>query len=73
MKIGMVAATQIPCPPPADSVEREYLAALGQVDGWRTERLGTVLGERGRRTKLLPLSKPPCRSAALEATLDSDR
>ena len=43
MKIGMVAATQIACPPPADSVERAYLAALGQVDGWRMDGSALVL------------------------------
>jgi heat shock protein HslJ len=25
------------CAPPADAVEREYLAALGRVAAWRTE------------------------------------
>jgi heat shock protein HslJ len=43
MKIGMIAATQIACPPPADSVERAYLAALGQVDGWRMDGSALVL------------------------------
>jgi heat shock protein HslJ len=43
MKIGMIAATQIACPPPADSVERAYLAALGQVSGWRMDGSALVL------------------------------
>jgi heat shock protein HslJ len=43
MKIGMIAATQIACPPPADSVERAYLAALGRVDGWRMDGPALVL------------------------------
>ena len=43
MKIGMIAATQIACPPPADSVERAYLATLGQVDGWRMDGSALVL------------------------------
>src|SRR5262245_8195606 len=41
MKIGMIAATLMGCPPPADSVEQAYLAALGQVTGWRMD--GDVL------------------------------
>jgi heat shock protein HslJ len=43
MKIGMIAATQIACPPPADSVERAYLAALGQVGGWGMDGSALVL------------------------------
>jgi heat shock protein HslJ len=31
------AATRMGCPPPADEVERAYLAALGRVSGWRVE------------------------------------
>ena len=43
MKIGMIAATQIACPPPADSVERAYLAALAEVAGWRMDGSALVL------------------------------
>ena len=43
MKIGMIAATQMACAPPADSVERAYLDALGQVDGWRMDGSALVL------------------------------
>ena len=35
VEIGQAAVTRMACPPPADSVEREYLAALGNVAGWR--------------------------------------
>jgi len=43
MKIGMIAATQMACAPPADSVERAYLDALGQVVGWRMDGSALVL------------------------------
>lgn len=43
MKIGMIAATQMACAPPADSVERAYLDALGQADGWRMDGSALVL------------------------------
>ncbi len=37
------AATLKACPPPADEVERAYLAALERVDGWRLEGEGREL------------------------------
>ena len=32
-----IASTRMACPPPADSVERDYVAALEQVRAWRVE------------------------------------
>lgn len=46
IEIGMIAATQIACPPPVDSVEQAYLAALGQVRGWRIDGSDLVLVNR---------------------------
>ena len=43
MQLGMIAATQMACGPPADSVEQAYLAALGQVAGWRVDGSALVL------------------------------
>ena len=37
LEIGEVASTRMACAPPADTVEREYVAALGQVKAWRSE------------------------------------
>ena len=37
LDIGMIASTMIACPPPADAVERAYVAALGRVTGWRSD------------------------------------
>ncbi len=37
LEIGQVASTRMACPPPADAIERAYLAALEQVTGWRSE------------------------------------
>ena len=41
--IGEIATTRMACAPPADTIERAYLAALGQVAGWRTEDGEVVL------------------------------
>ena len=35
--IGEIATTRMACPPPADAIERAYLAALAQVAEWREE------------------------------------
>ena len=37
LEIGQIASTRMACPPPADAVEREYVAALGRVAAWRSE------------------------------------
>jgi heat shock protein HslJ len=37
LEIGNIASTQMACQPPADAVERAYVAALGQVREWRSE------------------------------------
>jgi heat shock protein HslJ len=41
LEIGHVAATQMACPPPADKIERDYLAALDRVAAW--DRTGDEL------------------------------
>ncbi len=43
MSIETGASTLKACPPPADEVERAYLAALGRVSGWRAEGEELVL------------------------------
>ena len=43
MEIGTIASTRMACPPPADAVERAYLAALGRVAGWRVDTSALVL------------------------------
>jgi heat shock protein HslJ len=37
LEIGQIASTRMACGPPGDTVEREYVAALGQVAAWRSE------------------------------------
>ena len=37
LEIDTPAVTRKACPPPADAVEREFLAALARVDGWRID------------------------------------
>ena len=41
--IGQIASTKMACPSPADTIEREYLAALARVAAWRTEDDEVVL------------------------------
>ena len=43
MQIGTVASTRMACPPPADAVERAYLAALGRVAAWHKDGLELLL------------------------------
>jgi heat shock protein HslJ len=43
LELGQIAATRRACLPPADAVEREYLAALGRVTAWRSENEELVL------------------------------
>ena len=37
LELGQIASTQMACPPPADAVEREYVAALERVEAWNVE------------------------------------
>jgi heat shock protein HslJ len=37
LELGAMASTRMACPPPADAVERAYLAALGRVTTWRVD------------------------------------
>ena len=37
LEIGPIASTRMACTPPADSVERDYVAALEQVRAWQVE------------------------------------
>ena len=43
MEIGKIASTRMACPPPADAVERAYLAALGRVAAWHQDGSKLVL------------------------------
>jgi len=43
MEIGTVASTRMACPPPADAVERSYLAALGRVAAWHLDGSELIL------------------------------
>ena len=37
LELGLIASTRMACPPPADAVERVYLAALERVTTWQSE------------------------------------
>lgn len=43
LEIGQLASTQMACAPPADRIERTYVAALGRVAGWRLDGEELVL------------------------------
>jgi len=43
LEIGEIASTRMACPPPADAVERAYLAALGRVAAWHVDGSELVL------------------------------
>ena len=52
LEIGTVAGTNMACPPPADRVEREYLAALERVAGWQVDDGELVLSDADGRELL---------------------
>jgi len=52
LEIGDIATTNMACPPPADAVERKFLAALERVEGWRVED-GELVLEDGDGGELL--------------------
>jgi heat shock protein HslJ len=43
LEIGQLAMTQMACPPPADTIERAYVAALAKVAGWQADGEEVVL------------------------------
>ena len=57
LEIGVAAATNMACPPPADAVEREFLGALARVAGWRLDGAELVL-EDGDGGELLRFHEP---------------
>jgi heat shock protein HslJ len=52
LELGTIAATQMACVPPSDTVERAYLAALGKVARWRMDGSSLVLLD-GEENELL--------------------
>jgi heat shock protein HslJ len=48
LEIGQIASTRMACAPPADAVEREYVAALGRVTAWRLENGDLALVDADR-------------------------
>jgi heat shock protein HslJ len=45
LEIGKIATTNVACAPPADATERQYLAALDRVAGWRLDNDELVLDD----------------------------
>ncbi len=43
LELGQIASTMMACPPPADAIERAYVAALGKVAEWRSDGDDLVL------------------------------
>jgi heat shock protein HslJ len=52
MKLGPLATTQMACPPPADQVERDFVAKLDRVRHWRATDDELVLSDDARATLL---------------------
>ena len=52
LEIGTVATTNMACPPPADGVERAYLAALERVASWSREQAELTLADADGRPLL---------------------
>jgi heat shock protein HslJ len=72
MKIGMLASTRMACPPPADGIERAYLAALGRVAGWRLDGSELVLVDDERAELLRYGEATPAGDWELTAFLSGD-
>ena len=45
LEIGQAVMTMIACPPPADAIERAYIAAFEQVTGWSLDGEELVLAD----------------------------
>ncbi len=56
LAFGPIATTMMACPPPADAVERAYVAALARVTGWRLDgdQLVLELGEDDEPLRFAP-------------------
>ncbi len=67
LEIGRVASTQMACAPPADKVEREYLAALDRVAGWHRAGDELVLSDADGN-ELLRFAPPSVRGAWVATT-----
>jgi heat shock protein HslJ len=52
LEIGPAASTNMACPPPADRVEREYLAALERVAAWQLDGGELVLDDADGKERL---------------------
>jgi len=72
LDIGEVASTRMACPPPADAVEREYLAALGRVEGWRLEDDDLVLVDADDSDVLRYRAATPTGDWEVTSFLDGD-
>jgi heat shock protein HslJ len=57
LEIGKLASTNMACLPPADQAEREFLAAIDRVAGWRVEG-GELALDDGDGNELLRFSEP---------------
>jgi heat shock protein HslJ len=72
LDIGQIASTQMACPPPADRVERSYLAALERVAGWRMDGEQLVLSDPEDADLLRYASATPVGSWQVTGLLEGD-
>jgi heat shock protein HslJ len=66
LEIGTVASTNMACPPPADRVEREFLAALDRVASWQVDGGELVLADADGKELLR--FREPALTGAWDAT-----
>jgi heat shock protein HslJ len=72
LEIGQLAVTQMACPPPADTIERAYLAALAKVAGWRADGEQIVMVDADEAELLRYERATPAGSWQVTALLGDD-
>lgn len=72
LELGTIASTRMACPPPANAVERAYLAALARVANWRLDGAELVLLDGEGAEVLRYLSATPVGDWEVAAFLTGD-
>lgn len=72
LELGQLAMTQMACPPPADTIERAYVAALAKVAGWRADGEEIVLVDADDAELLRYARATPAGSWQVTALLSGD-
>ena len=70
--VGQIASTRMACLPPADAIEKAYLAAFGKVSGWRVDGDKLVLLDADRNELLRYAAATPVGEWEATAILQGD-